>query len=91
VRQTVTDENLTFTWLQVRTGVTMVQTEGVSALMSGVSATVARGVFYGGAWLLALFPARVTCAAQRWCLLCSGSGAESVAALLAFSRAAGQA
>jgi len=27
----------------------MVQTEGFSALMSGVSATVARGVFYGGA------------------------------------------
>ena len=34
--------------LQVRTGVTMVQTEGYAALMSGVSATVARGLFYGG-------------------------------------------
>lgn len=33
----------------MRTGVTMVQSEGFSALMSGVSATVARGVFYGGA------------------------------------------
>lgn len=35
--------------LQLRTGVTMVQTEGYAALMSGVSATVARGLFYGGA------------------------------------------
>jgi hypothetical protein len=26
----------------------MVQTEGYAALMSGVSATVARGLFYGG-------------------------------------------
>ena len=34
--------------LQLRTGVTMVQTEGYAALMSGVSATVARGLFYGG-------------------------------------------
>ncbi len=34
--------------LQVRTGVAMVQTEGYAALMSGVSATVARGLFYGG-------------------------------------------
>ncbi|KAK9825837.1 hypothetical protein WJX81_001343 [Elliptochloris bilobata] len=32
----------------VRTGVMMVQSEGASALMSGVSATVARGIFYGG-------------------------------------------
>ena len=34
--------------LQVRTGVMMVQAEGYAALMSGVSATVARGLFYGG-------------------------------------------
>ena len=33
---------------QVRTGVMMVQAEGYAALMSGVSATVARGLFYGG-------------------------------------------
>ena len=34
---------------QVRTGVMMVQSEGWAALMSGTSATVARGLFYGGA------------------------------------------
>ena len=37
-----------FSVMQLRTGVTMVQTEGYAALMSGVSATVARGLFYGG-------------------------------------------
>lgn len=34
--------------LQLQTGVTVVQSEGYAALMSGVSATVARGLFYGG-------------------------------------------
>lgn len=43
-QQPETDEAV----LQLRTGVTMVQTEGYAALMSGVSATVARGLFYGG-------------------------------------------
>ncbi|BDA51103.1 probable mitochondrial uncoupling protein 2 [Coccomyxa sp. Obi] len=32
----------------LQTGVTVVQSEGYAALMSGVSATVARGLFYGG-------------------------------------------
>ena len=38
-----------FASVQVRTGVMMVQSEGWAALMSGTSATVARGLFYGGA------------------------------------------
>ncbi len=34
----------------------MVQTEGYAALMSGVSATVARGLFYGGGHLRPIPP-----------------------------------
>lgn len=34
--------------MQLQTGMTVVQHEGYAALMSGVSATVARGLFYGG-------------------------------------------
>jgi hypothetical protein len=44
---------------QVRTGVMMVQAEGWAALMSGASATVARGLFYGG-----------DCASPRCASLC---------------------
>ena len=35
-------------YMQLRTGVMVVQHEGYVALMSGASATIARGMFYGG-------------------------------------------
>ena len=50
---------------QVRTGVMMVQAEGYAALMSGVSATVARGLFYGG-----VLPHGACRCTSPWCMTC---------------------